>query len=586
MKDLILTKEKVWLVKSSSRILGPYFHSEVVQGLQSRKISILDEVKTHNSRWQYIRENPFYLEIVKTLRFAQDESNEATSITKTANLGATVTKTATEIENGTMTHKIDVHADDLTQTPVYSETLNIKDVTPLRDENVESSSGFDPAKKFGALSDVRFQKEVQKKSNFFVFLIIGFFVLLASGMYIINLKNNRNKDRSFDFLIMTSNRLSSLGLYDKALTAFNQAVQIKKPNQEEYIKIAPLKLLLEKDTGASKSIIEDVIKNNKFDIISEVDANLYLGKSYLIEGNRSKAEEYFTKAHNLEFNNSYSILNQAIFNYLKGSFDSIGIKNYDFPIDLKPLRFVLMSLDSRMDLADLNSITERWKNYIDEKAYFREEQYVYFLNSRVKLNKNNLDSELEKLFSDYLVINPIFIKNLKIIWSLFDWDNLLPQCNQIANQSANETNKKLFISLCYLRSGQTEKAQQLISEVSKINPQNKFLKLMYAYLFYKIGSSNDALTYLKNIDMENFVTVNLLNGYICIQSQDYNCAHQKFNKVLQTHPNNYEAIYGEALTLYKEGKEDSSKIFLNKAIDLEPKMTNAVELREQLESGN
>jgi len=71
-------KERIYLVKSSNQILGPYSKQELIQELQSRHISIIDELRTTKNRWGFIREHSEFLELVKKLRFELDQVSEDT----------------------------------------------------------------------------------------------------------------------------------------------------------------------------------------------------------------------------------------------------------------------------------------------------------------------------------------------------------------------------------------------------------------------------------------------------------------------------------------------------------------------------
>lgn len=586
MRDLILTKEKVWLVKSSSKILGPFFHSEIIQSLQSKRISILDEVKSHNSRWTYIRENPYFEDIVKTLRFNQDDSADKTSMTKTGTMGMTVTMTTTEQNAGTITQSIHDPIDGLTPTPVFSDTLNIKDVKPISDINVGSSPNASLVKKFGSLADQKVQSQVERKSNFFLYLVIVFFLVVSAGLFFTNIRNSKNKDRTYDYLIQTSERLNNLGLYEKALSAFNQATQIKKTNLNDLARMAPVKMLLEKDTVVSRKIIEDYVNNKQFELIKEVDALTYLAKSYFYEGKVAKAEELFTKAHNQDFNSPYTTINYLTVGLYTGNLNGEDFKTRDFPAEVQPLRFVVFSQDQKMNFSEQAILKEQWQNSLSARAFFREEQFIYLLKSFINDDPNQSSQLLESFFKEWLVINPGYIKNLKVLWAPLEWENLIGLCEKNLEKTKTQTLSKLMLTLCYMRSEQPAKAQSLLAELAKTDAQNNYLKLMYAYSFYKLGSSNDALTYINNMTDKQFTSAVLLKGYICLQKQDYECAHSEFARVLNQKSDNFEALYGEALAYFKENNLESSRLYLNKAIDVESKISNAIELREQLESGD
>src|SRR3989338_1479317 len=98
---------KNWLVKSSTKILGPFTREEVMVLLTRRQITIIDEVRQPEGRWNYIRQNRHFKEVVKTLRYEQDHSKEDT-MTSTSTIG---TASFTKTEAPTVGY-------EFTQTPV------------------------------------------------------------------------------------------------------------------------------------------------------------------------------------------------------------------------------------------------------------------------------------------------------------------------------------------------------------------------------------------------------------------------------------------------------------------------------------
>src|SRR5437868_11834484 len=152
---------KNWLVKSSTKILGPFTREEVMILLTRRQITIIDEVRQPDGRWSYIRENRYFKEVVKSLRYEQDHSKEDT-MTSTATVGtASITKT----EPGSV-------SDEFTPTPITptksppprAQKPTLKDVTPVQDETLPRPHGGAATKSVGTLSDQRVQSKIQKQN--------------------------------------------------------------------------------------------------------------------------------------------------------------------------------------------------------------------------------------------------------------------------------------------------------------------------------------------------------------------------------------------------------------------------------------
>ena len=72
-KQEILKKaeDRVWLVKSSDTIIGPFTTAELAQNVRTKNVGLLDEARTPNNRWLFVRDIP---EIQSTIsKLAQQE---------------------------------------------------------------------------------------------------------------------------------------------------------------------------------------------------------------------------------------------------------------------------------------------------------------------------------------------------------------------------------------------------------------------------------------------------------------------------------------------------------------------------------
>ena len=82
--DGVSAANKIWLIKSSTRILGPYNIDEVTALLVSSQVTVLDEIRQSDGRWEYIRESKYFLDVVKNVRNLQDKKSDKTMTSSTA----------------------------------------------------------------------------------------------------------------------------------------------------------------------------------------------------------------------------------------------------------------------------------------------------------------------------------------------------------------------------------------------------------------------------------------------------------------------------------------------------------------------
>ena len=152
--------EKNWLIKSSSKITGPFSAIEVAQGVIKKHISIIDEARTPYTRWSYIREYSIFSEVVESLRYEQ---------------ATHVEETVTTAQNTQTLSRTDwANTDVGTPTPSFAqvggvgESTKIKDITPLQGTSPAANSrqssaapSFGNAPSFGAATDQRVQNQMR-----------------------------------------------------------------------------------------------------------------------------------------------------------------------------------------------------------------------------------------------------------------------------------------------------------------------------------------------------------------------------------------------------------------------------------------
>src|SRR5688500_7410564 len=113
MKKVGAAEKKDWLVKASSKILGPFSFEEVHQLLKSQAISFSDEVRRTDQRWMQIIEHKDFIAIVESLKFEHD----AGDLTMTS---GTPTSNVTKTDEFTKTDQLSETADQLTPTPFFT----------------------------------------------------------------------------------------------------------------------------------------------------------------------------------------------------------------------------------------------------------------------------------------------------------------------------------------------------------------------------------------------------------------------------------------------------------------------------------
>lgn len=117
-----ISVQRKWLIKSSTKIVGPFTIDELIVELGAKNISLIDEIRDPQTRWKFIREHPLLEEVVRRLRELQAQQSEDT--------GTQSSNTITKVQEETTTI---IHADENSvasvaiplKSPQFEKTLKI-----------------------------------------------------------------------------------------------------------------------------------------------------------------------------------------------------------------------------------------------------------------------------------------------------------------------------------------------------------------------------------------------------------------------------------------------------------------------------
>ncbi|RYZ91646.1 MAG: tetratricopeptide repeat protein, partial [Proteobacteria bacterium] len=444
-----LTSGKTWLVKSSTKIMGPFTQQEVADLLSKRTITIIDEVRQPDSRWNYIRESRHFKEIVKNLRYEQDHSREDTmtsTMTSTAthgNSGATVTRTDSGLIN-----------DELTPAPIMppmpppignqrSTNAGVRDVTPSFPSQGNTKDSGSNVKSFGNLQDQRVQYKMQRQNLVLrtVTLTIVAMALLFVGYTF--LRKDRKVDVSYDQLIASALRYKEIGLYQNSLENYKKAAAIREPDLETQFKLAFLLINEDRQSLNGRRIIERALVKEGRTPAELANGNLGIGLSYMLEGDFSLAEEFLQKVLGFEPNNEAAKINLAVLQMKKGnfagafdSFESLtkgDAKGYPLILMGKTLALIETSK------AEIN--TERLQAGINEiKAYIAKSHFLYkelsmlliYLNELAEQNSAEADA-VATFMDEPHDLSKRYVKDLSLDWRSTEWDLLERYCTELAD---------------------------------------------------------------------------------------------------------------------------------------------------------
>ncbi|HRO66661.1 MAG TPA: tetratricopeptide repeat protein, partial [Pseudobdellovibrionaceae bacterium] len=336
-------QEKSWLIKSSTRILGPHSVDEIAQLLLKKHISIIDEVRQPQGRWKYIREHAVFNETVDALRAEQENSSELT---------LTQTSTQTMTSHTSIT-KTDVISDDHTITPTPPPVVrsdlkspmgssSIKDVTALRETTMSPTAGKPMGTGYGSADDRQVHHQVTRSQKTVRWIVFGLIAAIVVGVVGIQVRRSFKRNEGYDSLIQQAIRYKSLQLYDKALAAYRKAAQTREPAPEIQADMAPILIVLDRQNVAGRRILEKEVQDSAGNRNRMIDASLGIAISYILEGSLREAEDTLQKILVLEPANFNARLNLGLIAIRKGDWKEADRQLEDLTRRANPHALVLL----------------------------------------------------------------------------------------------------------------------------------------------------------------------------------------------------------------------------------------------------
>tara|TARA_B110001454_G_C12723326_1_gene436696 strand:+ start:60506 stop:62278 length:1773 start_codon:yes stop_codon:yes gene_type:complete len=578
-------KEKMWLVRSSSRLIGPYNLEEIVELLTYNQISFVDEIRRPKSRWNFIRDYPYLTETVKNNRDKLNLNN-----TKTSPLSI-ITGSFSRTEN------VD-HAREAAKI----DFDDIKDIEPLKEvpfsfnpksKSTEAKQSAAIAKSYGLLNDQKVKEELEaQQAKLKRKVIIGTAVVLVlfTGFKIFQRMQNSEKIRQ---KVEKIAQLYNLKLFQKSFQVYKEIAGTDIP-KETLDLIAPARITIGKEIGDLKNQITATVDTANPKKRSEL-YNL-LGLSYQIEGDNLKAQESFKKALIQDPINELANINWGIQNYKMNSkmvlspsskatlgeyyknYANVRYENYENIGYFSFIRGLYL-----IDFRDLfkDDIT------LVKKDLFESRSKSAFLRSEIALVNIGLasvdGSSNDSALVDFIELIPKqsqnFAKNPALDWSLTEWTVLDDLCERIYAKS-QQLMPKLFRAFCALESGQFETVDKLLDEAHLLSVGSNHYELMQLHVAYAKGQKMLLESLLKKSDLSNFAATHYYRGQNCLANKKMDCAKESFTTLSEKFP---EWSYLAALGLFQVDRAQYSRSIFD-ALKKEPLQTQLIEARAQLEN--
>ncbi|WP_413290245.1 tetratricopeptide repeat protein [Bdellovibrio sp. HCB337] len=581
-----------WLVKSSTKIMGPFTREEVMVLLTRRQITIIDEVRQPEGRWNYIRENRYFKEVVKSLRYEQDHSKEDT-MTSTATIG---TNTITKTEPATLT-------DEFTPTPVTPakapprpQKPALKDVTPVSEGGTaprpQTSSG--PTKSYGNLSDQRVQSKIQKQNIFMRSLLIMIAAVAIVFVGFNYLRKEKKSDLNYDQLLSSALRYKEMGLYQLSLQNYKKAAAIREPDLESQFQMVFLLINEDRQSLNGRRVIERALLKEGRTRNEIIEAHLGMALSYMMEGDLRQAEDYLQKTLGFDANNETAKINQAIILLKKGAYAQ-ALKTFEGLSKADSPSYPLILLCKAMALIevskthpDLNGILKNVndiKSHLGKSHFLRKELSLLL----IYLHQLSQDStgEIEAINS-FLEEPPNlsrqYVRDLSLDWRNSEWDYLERYCSELFSSGKGPTSMKAVRAVCLIESNRDMEAVKFLDESMAQQPKELTSLQAQAEYLWKLGRLNEAQILFQNTDFKQTRLALYVQGQACLKARDLGCAEAAYKILADRDFGDVLAHYGLAQVAMARKDHARVQTEIKAGFEAENNFAPLIELRDQMES--
>lgn len=572
--------EKNWLVKSSTRILGPFNLDEVTAMLKSKQISIIDEIRLPEGRWSYIREKQMFLDIVKNIREEQEDSFSEKTMTQSV---AQHTFTKTD-------HP--VLPDDLTPTPIPTQS-QFKDVTSSAERPISRTGIPTTTRSYGTAGDQRIQEQIRKRSTILRWTLLGLAGVAVVAIFFTWNAKDKRANLGYEELLNQAIRYKSLGLYDKSLVAYKKAVAIKEPDLDSQIQLAPVLISEDRQSLMGRRILERAIIKDGSTRAELVDAYLGIAISYMMDGDLKEAENMLQKAIGHEPFNVSALLNLAIVQMKKGSyaeamreFENVFRKDPTSVLALFGRAMSAMEYaKSSGDRTFLKPLINDLKLTISRSNYLRQEMTLFLVYAHNLLgDADGVNQAVVRFLNEQAGVADRYTHPLTVDWRFTQWDYLEKYCSELYEKSTQTAEMKALRSVCLMEVNRDTEAQKLLGEALSEGPRDPYVLAAQAGYLAKVGRFPEAMAILKMPELNTLTVRSRLMGDICIATQDVQCAQSVYTQIFQKDKTDAGAMYGLAWVVLKRKDRAAAYEYVRAGLQAEPNYVPLLELRDQLES--
>jgi tetratricopeptide (TPR) repeat protein len=581
-----MSAKAVWLIKSSGHILGPFEYEKVIELLRSKEIVVLDEVSMPCQRWNYIRDQIEFQDIVEEIRQGRlrDEGLEGT---QTVSAG-----TFTSTPSLGITESIDIINDDLTEEINVGEIVydDVKEYVP-RVKKKQSN----PIESYAFHGDKNLKSQASRSAKL-LWAITAAILIITGGLVIYKSVFNKpveNKELAIKKL-NSGIMKTELGDYNEALADFKESHSLDKRNTDVFLYLGTLLIQLEEQTLQGKRLLEDEL-NRKTPFKKQ--ALTGVGLATLIEGDLDGATNKFEQALDIDpiylparINIGAAALEAKLYQEANNHLH-VAVKEgaVDGAAVLMLTESFIRLWEEKGDLTFLSEASSLLEQYLAKnKDYYQE---TLILSAYVDMVNGKRSRAIDKIYAS-IDIDPELTSdhkhNIYIYRRRAGWQLLEPWCDRLVEAVEPQPQVKAFHALCLVKSGQKVRASQRIDDAISQSPKDPLLQATYGYILKQIGLEDQAaMAYGRSVEFDlrrRFKLPLIMQARFCEEKGDTECALLYWQQLLQKDAKSLPALAGVGFAHLRNNSYADARKFMRRGMRISSNYKPLLKLKSELEN--
>lgn len=574
--------EKIWIIRVKGRISGPFSTSEIKQMIESKKLSIKDEINKPLKQWVYVKnaselhETPAQTATdIPAFKKRRPKKNwmEDTVILDSPPQMETEETTAPDSPAQPDTTKTAQVIEKQNTEPLLKELdLEKAEVIDYKVDEFESPS--ESSAQFAELEQVKKKASIKSKKAV-KHIWLGFLILFSGTMLFYFSKYITQTTAPSVSELPQARKFFHQGEYAKALSLFKKSTL---ENDSDRLKLASLLVQMEGDIYQAQIQIEKIkhlspLEQSRLQILKGIIAHK--------NNNRSEAENLFHSS--LPILPFLGTLHKVILN-IKDRGKALSLLNQtDFSMETADSNSrLLLFLKAYLEPPEKEDSSALTKLLTSQQGDYKQEALLLLLNRQVTANKEKYNQTIQQILDQdpYLTKeykNDILSYTPHFVWKEF----LLDLCSNITRNNANS----YFIalkSLCLVQSGHNTLALKNIEKARTQSPQDPLISSLFVFVSSQNNLNEQTLLDHSLKQSQNYVLPLILKARFCQKQKDIYCAHSHWSQLNQKEILFLSAITGEAWSYYKMGNNKSAQELIQTGLFISNRYKPLIQLKDSL----